>query len=291
MKQFPPAYDVAIVYDGDCPDGFGGAWSAWKIFGDEATYIPGRYGEDKSKELAGKHVYFIDFCYEPRDVIVALRPHVQSITLIDHHKTRADMVDMPEIDDALIDMEQSGAVLAWKYFHEGQPIPQVLQHIQDFDLWRWQLSDTDEVVEMLSTYPFDFSLWDGIIASFETKGNEMEQYLAEGRAIVRKRDDSVARIVDDAEDVVFEGIPCLLANSRAHVSHVGAALAKKMPPIGIIWSRRDEQLICSLRSDGSVDVSELAKRYGGGGHKVAAAFRIHDPEFTKLAELFGKKER
>jgi len=290
MKQFPPAQDVAIVYDGDCPDGFGGAWSAWKIFGDEATYIPGRYGEDKLKELAGKHVYFIDFCYEPREVIVALRPHVQSITLIDHHKTRADMVDMPEIDDALIDMEQSGAVLAWKYFHGDAPVPQILLHIQDVDLWQWKFDETSAIDEMLSSYPFDMVRWDTIINAFETGGEERERYLAEGRALVRKRDDSVARIVDDAEDVMFEGIPCLLANSRAHVSHVGAALVKKMPPIAIIWSRRDEQLICSLRSDGSVDVSELAKRYGGGGHKAAAAFRIHDPEFKKLAELFGKKE-
>ncbi|NTV44572.1 MAG: hypothetical protein HGA67_02660 [Candidatus Yonathbacteria bacterium] len=45
------------------------------------------------------------------------------------------------------------------------------------------------------------------------------------------------------------------------------------------------------RSDGLVDVSELAVRHGGGGHKAAAAFRIHDPEFTKLGELFGKKEK
>ena len=28
----------------------------------------------------------------------------------------------------------------------------------------------------------------------------------------------------------------------------------------------------SLRSDGSVDVSKLAKKYGGGGHKAAAGF-------------------
>ncbi|NTV44570.1 MAG: hypothetical protein HGA67_02650 [Candidatus Yonathbacteria bacterium] len=44
------------------------------------------------------------------------------------------------------------------------------------------------------------------------------------------------------------------------------------------------------RSDGLVDVSELAVRHGGGGHKAAAAFRIHDPEFTKLAELFKAKK-
>jgi len=287
MKQFPQASDVAIVYDGDCPDGFGGAWSAWKVFGNEATYIPGRYGKDKTEELAGKHVYFIDFCYEPKEVIEHLRPRVKSITLIDHHKTRIDMANMPEMDDALIDMERSGAVLAWQYFHGDAPIPQVLLHIQDMDLWQWKLEDTDEVQEMLASYPFDFPLWDDIIVAFEEKDERMERYMAEGRALVRKRDKNVARVVDDAEKVVFEGIPCLLANTRSHVSHVGAALVKKMPPVGIIWSRRDEQLICSLRSDGSVDVSELAARHGGGGHKVAAAFRIHDPEFTMLGELFG----
>ncbi len=291
MKQFPEAKDVAVVYDANCPDGFGGAWAAWKIFGDEAVYIPGHYGEDKADELKGKHVYFIDFCYEPKEVIEELRPKVKSMTLIDHHKTRADMAEMKEFDDVLFSLDYSGAVLAWQYFHGEQSVPQILLHVEDFDLWRWKIEGSQEVIEMLSSYPFSFLVWEDIISAFESGGALKERYMAEGAALVRKRDMNVECVVDDAEEVVFEGIPCLLANSRSNVSYVGAALVKKMPPIGIIWSRRDQQLICSLRSDGSVDVSELAKKYGGGGHPAAAAFRIHDPEFTKLHEVFGKEEK
>lgn len=290
MKQFPEAKDVAIVYDADCPDGFGGAWAAWKIFGDEATYIPGHYGEDKGDELEGEHVYFIDFCYE-KEEIVALRPKVKSMTLIDHHKSREDMVEMKEFDDTLFSVENSGAVLAWQYFHGEQSVPQILLHVEDLDLWAWKLDDTASVMAMLSSYPFSFLVWEDIISAFVKGGALKERYMAEGAALVRKRDMNVARVVDDAEEVVFEGVRCLLANSRGDVSHVGAALVQKMPPIGIIWSRRDQQLICSLRSDGSVDVSKLAEKHGGGGHAAAAAFRIHDPEFTKLHEMFGKEEK
>lgn len=289
MKQFPEAKDVAIVYDADCPDGFGGAWAAWKIFGDDALYIPGHHQEEPTDELFGKHVYFIDFCYE-KERVVALRPNVQGMTLIDHHKSRADMVEMDEFDDTLFTIENSGAVLAWRYFHGEEKVPDILLHIEDLDLWNWKLTDSAEVTSMLSTYPFSFLVWEDIISAFESGGALKERYMAEGAAIVRKRDMNVERVVDDAEEVEFEGIKCLLANSRESVSHVGHALVQKMPPIGIIWSRRDQQLICSLRSDGSVDVSELAEKYGGGGHVTAAAFRIHDPDFTKLHEMFGKKE-
>ena len=34
---------------------------------------------------------------------------------------------------------------------------------------------------------------------------------------------------------------------------------------------------CSLRSRGAVDVSEIATRYGGGGHKMAAGTFLPGP--------------
>ena len=58
------------------------------------------------------------------------------------------------------------------------------------------------------------------------------------------------------------------------VSEIGSELVKKLPPIGIIWSQRKDKIVVSLRSNGKVDVSKLAKKFGGGGHKASAAFRL-----------------
>jgi phosphoesterase RecJ-like protein len=39
----------------------------------------------------------------------------------------------------------------------------------------------------------------------------------------------------------------------------------------------DGRVRCSLRSRGAVDVSEIAARYGGGGHKMAAGTFLPGP--------------
>jgi phosphoesterase RecJ-like protein len=40
---------------------------------------------------------------------------------------------------------------------------------------------------------------------------------------------------------------------------------------------KDGGFRCSLRSDGSVDVRQIAAKFGGGGHKVAAGVNLKGP--------------
>jgi phosphoesterase RecJ-like protein len=47
----------------------------------------------------------------------------------------------------------------------------------------------------------------------------------------------------------------------------------------------------SLRSDGSVDVNELASRFGGGGHKVAAGLRVRGDLKQVREDLFAALEQ
>ena len=44
--------------------------------------------------------------------------------------------------------------------------------------------------------------------------------------------------------------------------------------LAIIWQEIKDRVIVSLRGDGSVDCSVIAKKYGGGGHANSAAFRL-----------------
>ena len=34
-----------VIHHQDCPDGFGAAYAAWLKLGDNATYVPGKYGD------------------------------------------------------------------------------------------------------------------------------------------------------------------------------------------------------------------------------------------------------
>ena len=84
----------------------------------------------------------------------------------------------------------------------------------------------------------------------------------------------IEQLIKDADKAVFNGYKTLVVNSPIWNSEIGHILADKLPPIGIIWFQRNGRICVSLRSNGKVDVSELAKRYGGGGHKAAAGFDV-----------------
>ena len=82
------------------------------------------------------------------------------------------------------------------------------------------------------------------------------------------------KAIENAQVVEFEGHKCLAVNSPLLHSDIGNKLSKLMPPFGIVWSEKADVKAFSLRSNGKFDVSKLAQKYGGGGHKAAAGFAI-----------------
>jgi len=57
-------------------------------------------------------------------------------------------------------------------------------------------------------------------------------------------------------------------------SDVAGELSEGYPFAAVFWVSQSEKTY-SLRSrENGIDVSEIAKKYGGGGHKHAAGFKI-----------------
>ncbi len=266
---------TAVLYHANCPDGFTGAWVARKKFGDSAVYIPVKHNEAYPEEIHGLDVVMVDFCY-PKDITEEIQKNVKSLTVIDHHISNKDVV--LSVENNLFDNNHSGAVLAWKYFFPDENIPKILAYVEDNDLWNFELAKSKEINSAISSYDFESEIWDSIISECETNTG-FEKYVKEGVVLLRKLEKTVQIGVERSEEIEFEGYRCLVSNSSTAVSHIGNALVKKMPPIGIIWSRVEGKIIVSLRSDGTVDVSEIAKKYGGGGHKCASGFSIKQNYF------------
>jgi len=86
-----------ILYHAHCPDGFGGAYAAWKKFGDGAEYLPVKHGNPPPEDLSGAHVYLIDFTY-PKDIMDTIVTEATSVIVLDHHLGVKDVVEsMPEL--------------------------------------------------------------------------------------------------------------------------------------------------------------------------------------------------
>ncbi|MEK7555299.1 MAG: DHHA1 domain-containing protein [Patescibacteria group bacterium] len=262
--------NIVILYHADCPDGFGAAWAAWKKFGKKAEYIAVFHQQPIPKGLKNKEIYLVDFCY-PISEMKTLKKEAASVTVIDHHITANSAIKIA--DNYLYKNSNSGSVLSWKYFHPKKSVPKLLLHIEDIDLWRFKLPFTREIIEALESFDFDFRIWDKIAADINNS-KKFKKYVMDGKIILRYQKEILNYLLRQADKVKFNGYEVLAVNSPVFNSELGHLLSKKKSSFGVVWYRNNHSNIFSLRSDGKVDVSKIAKKYGGGGHKSAAGFSL-----------------
>jgi len=269
-----------ILYHANCIDGTGAKFAAWKKFGDRgAEYIPVQYNQPVPTTVdisIRRDIYILDFSY-PREVLERLRKRHNFVKVIDHHKTaEADLVGL---DDCVFDMTKSGAVLAWEHFHPKEKVPDILEYIQDRDLWKWEKYNTKKVITGLSLLEGDMFKWDEIctagpggIIMLMKSGDIIDSYVTSKVLSSTKPE----RVII----VPFMGLKAGMVNATDYASEICQEIYKKYTvEIAIAYFIDPSgSVILSLRSDNTkpdaIDVSEIASRFGGGGHKNAAGCKI-----------------
>jgi len=269
----PSNKKILVIYHKNCRDGFGSAWVAWKKFGSKAEYFGASHPSFPSKILKGKEVYMLDFCYSTEEMKKA-KKMAKKITVIDHHASQRQAIKIA--DDYVFEMKHSGSVLSWKYFFPGKKVPKLLLYIEDKDIWKFSLKNTEEYLSFLETQKFDFKLWNKLIKDFEIPAKRKSFY-EKGSSILEFSKRNIKDVASSAEWVTFNNHRCLAVNSPLYVSEIGHVLALKAKGMAIIWNKKGSKLKVSLRSNGKVDVAKIALKRGGGGHKTAAAFTVDIP--------------
>lgn len=288
-----------ILFHMPCLDGFAAAWATWKKFADKAEYIPVDYGQ-QPPDVTGRDVIIVDFSYK-RSVLSQLSQKAHSVLLLDHHKSSAaDLIGLPDVDrdyrhfrkrvrDAkpagwgnvgcLFDMARSGARLSWDYFHPGAEPPQLIQVVEDHDLWRFALPNTRELVAAIRSYAWEFEVWDKLYAMLQDDSSR-QLLLFEGRAIDRRLMKDLRELVAQVrrrekigdQEVWVANVPKVMSSDAGNMLAAGE-------PFAATYCDYPEYREYSLRSvapDG-VDVSEIAHKWGGGGHRHAAGFKVPLP--------------
>jgi oligoribonuclease NrnB/cAMP/cGMP phosphodiesterase (DHH superfamily) len=265
---------IYVLYHAHCTDGFGAAFAAWKKFGDNAKYIPVSYGKPLPNLDKAKMVYILDFSYD-EETLRNLYKKVE-VVVLDHHKTAEK--DLKDLSFAKFDMNKSGAMMAWEYFHPEKDVPLMIRYIQDRDLWKFEMKLTKEFHLGLAAIPQIFEVWD------KADENDLTQA---GSAILSYQNTLVERILSSARVMMagefmdeFMVLPYKIAvvNSGVLESEVGNDLLAKFPDIDfalVYYTTKDGKTKYSLRSEDSrADVSEIAKLFGGGGHRNASGFIV-----------------
>ncbi len=279
--------DIVVIYHKRCPDGFGAAYAAWKKFGDAATYLPAGYGDDLPEHLSGKEVYILDFIFEHPGALAELAKETKKLVVLDHHESSQALTE--SVPEHIFDNDRSGATIAWGYFHPEAPVPQLLRYLEDEDLYRFALPETHDLSTYLVVQPYDFAKWDDIAHALEDPMRK-NVLLKTAAAYNEYFEKLCALAVEAAKKVRFEEYECLFANSLPTItmrSFIGRLLYEKLPPIALVVSAHPDGYGVSIRSDGSVDVSKLAEKYGGGGHAGSAGFFIphgHELPWVEVEE-------
>lgn len=272
---------VKVIYHAGCFDGFCAAWVMRKVYPD-AEFIPAQYG-DAPPDVKGCKVFIVDFSYK-RNVMLHLIAETRGdITVLDHHKTAEvelkDLIIECYDDKPMIhfDMTKSGGRLAWEFCFGECTVPWLVSYTEDRDLWKHELPHSKEVNAALRSYPMDFKLWDEFSCASDTF------FVSEGRAILRQEKQIVDQHVRHAGEGVFvyaiqddmDGTKFKIVNATVLISEIAGELAKGMPFGVCYFINENGEYVYSLRSDNDgMDVSEIAKKYGGGGHKHAAGFTV-----------------
>lgn len=269
-----------VIYHAGCTDGFGAAFSAWKLLGDRATYHAAKYGE-KPPEVKGKNVVVLDFSYD-NATTKKLMKEADGFLVIDHHKSA--MIELHDVTCTHFDMNHSGAMLAWKFFHPGKEPPRMIKHIEDRDLWKWEIPYSKEFAAAFDMVPFEFEEF----VKFEDD-SAVDDAIKRGSYILAYSKTVVSKIAKHATSRRIGGREVLVVNSPHWMSEIGAALSPRCD-FAVIWfyDHETRQVKVSLRAhhDDS-DVSEIAKGYGGGGHRKAAGFTL--PINASIETIFDKE--
>lgn len=265
---------IIVIYHADCPDGLAAAWVAWKKFGDIADYFPVFHNNlSLIESLQGKQVYLLDMTYDMQAMKNLMRSN--EVVVLDHHISRKRETE--SVPKHLYSADKSGAGLAWEYFFPDKPLPYLLKLVQEEDLWRFTTENVKEILAAISIMPFpyeDFPGFEKIVNELEDPKNRPE-YVRRGQIVIQHEKVLIQEMVERANIVSFDGYDLMAVNSSILVSEVGHAIASaNTPGIALIWAVRHGRIAVSLRGDGSIDVSKIAAKYGGGGHHSAAAFTL-----------------
>ncbi len=271
---------ITVIYHGNCPDGFAAALAAqlffkqqdnYKSFKHNITYHKGIHGTTPPN-CQGKEVYIVDFSYR-REEIKKLCQQAAKVTIIDHHiSALKDLDGLEQEHDNLnlqFDMKQSGAVLTWKFFHKSK-VPLLFQHIQDNDLWHFELKNTLTIILAIMSYPMKLKLWNRWL----NDENSLLMLHKEGLILKRQTDKQIKRYKKAARMGTIAGHTVPVVNAP---SSIGSELLHQLSdgyPFAVAYEDKSERRVWQLRSGGdkAIDVSQIAQKFGGGGHKNASGF-------------------
>lgn len=297
----------AIIYHKDCLDGFAAAYllvkAIEKVTGEYYLY-PMHYG-DAVPDITDSSVLIVDFSL-PMDILVDLAGKNYGVYLTDHHASAfkmlaeeySDVEDIPtdatfEYSDGNINLDiyldnnRSGCGIIRDFVKDmvfgeycyitdllnaHSRLLKVINAIEDRDLWRFLLPDTEVYAAIMSDVSKTVESWDRIF--YELTDTEFDKIFSRAKTIKEVHNTMAGEAASKATLIDFQGMKIPVLNCTSLISLTNDKMDKDTGISMTYFISSDPVVIVSLRSRGDINVGKMAEKYGGGGHKNAAGFKL-----------------
>lgn len=237
----------------------------------------------------GEEVYIVDYSIEPAEM-KSLLDKTSHVTWIDHHISAIEKYK--DFDSNIRGVRVNGiagCVLTWVYLHkmtdrgQGEIIPfdkrmlvstpLFTELIGDRDVWAWKHKDLTKHfhagAQIYNTHPQSHD--------WEIFCNSPWAVIEQGEIVERYRKKWHEEIASDfAFPVKFEGHDCIAINQGRTSSQLFDSIKediKEKFDIYITFVYDGNKYTYSLYTEKpGINVSQIAIKYGGGGHQKAAGF-------------------
>jgi oligoribonuclease NrnB/cAMP/cGMP phosphodiesterase (DHH superfamily) len=255
----------------------------------DCELYPINYGDEFPWEAitACDTVYMVDFSLQPWSDMERLISMLGfNLIWIDHHITAIGQYTRCKKQCiAVLDPNKAACELVWKNMFPSFYMPYAVRLLGRYDVWDLK-ADPNIIplqygLRLYETDPnIDMSLWNMIFEDFT-----ITDYLKEGRVVEKYCEMENKKLCDRAAyETVFEGSKVLVINSVMKGSQIFNSIWDNTKyDFMIVFGWIKDKWSVSLYTDKKgVDVSKIAMKYGGGGHKQAAGFTCNKLPFLLI---------
>jgi oligoribonuclease NrnB/cAMP/cGMP phosphodiesterase (DHH superfamily) len=253
------------------------------------TVIGIEYGKPVPYQLLKKAetLFICDYCINPISKLFSFADmHDVDVVWIDHHATAIDDYEKYlEQNEGVAPIKglrqrtgKAACELTWEFIYPNKPMPKAIELLGKYDTWRFEPGDGklefEYAVSSLGLTPEDI-IWDALLGE---RKDIVQKMKVQGHHILRsvvKRDTDIVKKYGFIVDV--DGINVLAVNELYLSSLVfGTDAVPGDVDVLLFYGYTGSGIKFSMRSraNSSIDVGELAKKLGGGGHMHASGFFI-----------------
>ena len=214
----------------------------------------------------------------------------KNFRLIDHHKSALDLnehiwceVQTHRNTDGL---ETSGTELYYEYLSEmghivkSSSLDAFVDIVTNYDTWRWNsLGEDGLICKQINSLLYIFGRDMFINWCYETiLDDSFPRILDTEKLILSLEQQKIDKYIEDKDKYLMTGYidsrPCGFIYAESYISELGNKLCLKHPELDLIVIINMDGYVSYRTVKDNIDLSQIAKKFGGGGHIKAAGSQL-----------------